>query len=844
MATELEFVPYSEFVENLPEATDFAAGDKTVLAGSTVRKMDKDVQLQKTAENALAGNVALAFDATRTIDNLYKRGEKVEYKGFLYVFKNEHYGAWNASDVTRITENSASVESVYKIIPNATYETSSSSSYVFSENYDLVAYVRVNKGDVLTINVGAPGCYVRLFAENDLYYDYFSFVSEVERTVKVDNGGTRVPRYAMIPVNRLNKDSAFIKINGNLVFSGKENSAFELFTKDIQGGQFQNVYFEGNDSAFTSNRFYNKLVAGHRYRAYLLCPDFVASSTDPTAYKLILRPLYSGWTTGDALFSCRVNDTASPYYDFVMPNDTYSVLFGGRAAKGKLISMKFVDLSIAEYKNDDTSRKVVLSKSLINSSVSSGYPDYDSSTTRVCSTDIVLFPKSGKTTYKLTAPSNIQFSASVFNGAQNVQTGYVIGWKSDGAVFSFDTDSTKCYAFRPSFRRANNADITAVEVLQMIEEGSISIDVVGDVDIDYSLAKNYTAVSSAKKKLITSSPWCKQLPLIAHISDIHGDITRLKNSRTIADFFGVDALVNSGDSVMYTGAARADYLKDFSSADIPLIFCVGNHEVFPDGSATQTSIFADFISPLVTENGYMKNSVDPADSPFYYRDIDGKKLRIIALNYYNNGKYTGSLGQAQLDWFVQTLASTPQDYGVIVVVHSPEDKIICPDQFKTFYQKERVVTYQENGFYIGNRPVMQIIDAFISKTSGVETYTTEADGEVSVAYDFTSLNSGVEFICYMTGHRHEDWVGYYSNATNKQLSLGITTGCALNSMYNNTAWNNQSDLGRGDGSGPAQDAVNIYAIDRDKGEIRIVRIGANITTSLEERNVLIIPYRD
>ena len=57
MPSEMEFVNYKEFVESLPAAEDFADGDKSVLSGATLRKMDKDVQLQKTAENAVDSGI-------------------------------------------------------------------------------------------------------------------------------------------------------------------------------------------------------------------------------------------------------------------------------------------------------------------------------------------------------------------------------------------------------------------------------------------------------------------------------------------------------------------------------------------------------------------------------------------------------------------------------------------------------------------------------------------------------------------------------------------------------------------------------------------------------------------
>ena len=97
MPSEMEFVNFKDFVDSLPAADDFATGDKSVLSGATLRKMDKDVQLQKTAENALAGNVAPAFDATKD----YAIDDIVSYNGKIYRFSVVHpAGAWNASHVT------------------------------------------------------------------------------------------------------------------------------------------------------------------------------------------------------------------------------------------------------------------------------------------------------------------------------------------------------------------------------------------------------------------------------------------------------------------------------------------------------------------------------------------------------------------------------------------------------------------------------------------------------------------------------------------------------------------------------------------------------------------------
>lgn len=82
-------------------ANDFASDDYIALDGTTngSRKMKNDILLKETAQNALADNLAPAFDPTRTISNPYKAGESVTYNGKTYTFKFDHYGAWSNSHV-------------------------------------------------------------------------------------------------------------------------------------------------------------------------------------------------------------------------------------------------------------------------------------------------------------------------------------------------------------------------------------------------------------------------------------------------------------------------------------------------------------------------------------------------------------------------------------------------------------------------------------------------------------------------------------------------------------------------------------------------------------------------
>lgn len=84
---------------NTAAESDIASGNYFAIDGSAgTKKLNSTTLLTKTAQNALAGNVAPAFDETRDNTNPYAAGERVTYNGETYIFKVPHYGAWVAGD--------------------------------------------------------------------------------------------------------------------------------------------------------------------------------------------------------------------------------------------------------------------------------------------------------------------------------------------------------------------------------------------------------------------------------------------------------------------------------------------------------------------------------------------------------------------------------------------------------------------------------------------------------------------------------------------------------------------------------------------------------------------------
>ena len=481
---------------------------------------------------------------------------------------------------------------------------------------------------------------------------------------------------------------------------------------------------------------------------------------------------------------------------------------------------------------------------LLNSDSSAGNiatSEYD--IRRAITTSVCSLPFAGMTV-KMRLPFNMEAYFWLSNATDSININQDSGfWLKDGDTYTFP--SYACM-FRLVVRtNPDNAafPLPASYVRDCIDKGMLAVqyeDEEPDV-IERNVSKD-VQVGAIRRNLTGLMDGMNSMFVFGHISDLHGDSIRFVNFMRYMSNQGIDAVINSGDSVMYRGEDRTVFCQTITAnyPTIPYLFCIGNHESLGERGAT---LFADNIQPLVTPNGYLKSAGTPADDCFYYRDFPAKKIRIISINYHNGGVYQGSLGQTQITWFINTLLSTPSGYGIIVTLHSPEDRIVVSAPYDVFRQKIRVVEYQEDGFYVGNRPIMQIVDAFISRTS-ISTSYNDNGNTVNVVADFSGItDETIEFIAYVVGHRHEDWIGYYNHATNKQLSLGVTAGTSLYGYGSNPDWANQEDLPRG-GRGVYQDAFNIYAVDRTHKSIKVVRIGADITFNLAERKYMEIPYKD
>lgn len=379
---------------------------------------------------------------------------------------------------------------------------------------------------------------------------------------------------------------------------------------------------------------------------------------------------------------------------------------------------------------------------------------------------------------------------------------------------------------------SESSNVSAV-AYPKIYNSSTEIDFYGIENVIASL-KNYRGTIYDAKSNMT------ELPIFVHTTDIHGDSERFERAVKVCKKINADAMLATGDFVAYYAT---DPLPFRTVPSFPMLPTVGNHDA---DDRTVAQVYQKFFSILPSSYGLVFDSV--SNPTYYYKDFSTKKIRVISLNQFINGVST-SVGytQAEMEFFINSLLSTPANYGVIVIYHKPEQIPPVANGYEKFAQA--LVGYTDVSTM---KPITEIIDAFISGSSISKTYTNDdGSGSITVSADFSSKNTGVEFIAHINGHEHYDRCGYLSGTTNKQLMLNeICTNVWINRNIDGTdgtsyiGYNEVNDLSRLPKT-PTQDAFNVYVIDRTRKAVRITRIGARVSAWLDkERNYIEMPYAE
>lgn len=341
-----------------------------------------------------------------------------------------------------------------------------------------------------------------------------------------------------------------------------------------------------------------------------------------------------------------------------------------------------------------------------------------------------------------------------------------------------------------------------------------------------ALCKSFGATDESSQNII---------PFFSHISDIHGDIAVARSFLEYSAHVGVDLAFATGDVVVdHWGNDFSYFARLVKESGVTTLNTIGNHEVYNYGM--------DSCTDVQCHDRYMRHlesnpNIILSGKGYYYTDLPQKKVRVIAINEFQQGgaqrdrRYFDML---QLNWFADTLKSTPNGYAILVLTHQPQRDWEALPGYTKFWQKIRNSGSIRTN--ITGEPIPDIVDAFIGRTTIDRTYNQNGViRELHVEADFSEVDENIDFVAYLNGHFHADNIGVLKNTAHRQVNLNIALG---STRLHET----RSDLPRKHFT-PTEDLFNMYGIDYKNKTVKIVRVGSNMPFDLDKRDFMIIPYK-
>ncbi len=292
-------------------------------------------------------------------------------------------------------------------------------------------------------------------------------------------------------------------------------------------------------------------------------------------------------------------------------------------------------------------------------------------------------------------------------------------------------------------------------------------------------------------------------PVLLHFSDVHNSERAL---RRILQFCAacssmITDVIHTGDSVnnRLCEGVSAFYMPGAER----ILNIVGNHDMLRPSEgwdwsqrATNKELYEVLFAPFCGHWG-----VEMAeDTTYWYKDYVDYRFRLIGIDS------TLKDDSAQLTWLEAVLADAlAQNYSVVIATHyAPDNRVVISCGFSStglnVVAKDRLTVLA---------PALQdVVQQFMDK--------------------------GGEFICYLSGHTHTDYV-WYGKDYPQQLCVSVDCSHIGYANY----W---SDTLRQEGT-KSEDLFNLFSFDTERKLVRLVRVGANVNSALQSKRMLAINYK-
>ena len=270
----------------------------------------------------------------------------------------------------------------------------------------------------------------------------------------------------------------------------------------------------------------------------------------------------------------------------------------------------------------------------------------------------------------------------------------------------------------------------------------------------------------------------------------------------------IDDILFTGDSIanafnQTTSEAYSAFWHD-NGAD-RVLFCIGNHDTadYESGTGYDWAAHAGldaynrFFAPYISNWGTIVQPTNAATNGlcYYYKDYTSQKVRLIVLDVMG-------WDSNQLDWFESVLASAiTAGLQVAVAIHYPAAMTKFDCTFTSLFN------VSDSAHFIPSA-ALNAVDTFITN-----------DGD---------------FIAWITGHQHKDFIGVVSNHANQSI---ITISTA-----NGTSGQSQFDNVERVANTKSFDLFNIMSIDTYNKRISMFRVGADIDMMLRHISTICYDY--
>ena len=303
--------------------------------------------------------------------------------------------------------------------------------------------------------------------------------------------------------------------------------------------------------------------------------------------------------------------------------------------------------------------------------------------------------------------------------------------------------------------------------------------------------------------------WEKELPVLTllHCTDPHGAKEEMRRlTLYAADMAGLyEDILCTGDMVRKYFHTGYDYWREAGCEKI--LVCVGNHDALNnpdydwDDRVPQKLLAATFFEPFVPLWG--DNVEYTPGTTYFCKRYPAHKIDLIVLNTILDDEDD----PAQFAFCREKLdRARAEGYGAVLAVHdtSAAEQAIVPSLFSCL---DRPVEAPCGPGL--RRRYQEAVDAF--------------------------MNDGGEFICYLGGHGHRDYVCYDPDFPKQFYFLGPSVD-----MWKG---NRHGDAARNAGT-KSRDAFNFVSIERSAGMVKIIRVGADRDHFLRHRGVLCFDYKN